>query len=243
MCVPDRAHLHASSIATVQTAVLSATSGAANSLRRSAGDAGFTLIELMTTMACMLILGAIAVPRLQAYVVQSRLNAAKPYLMEIAAKQRMYKIETGIYCCSGYALDEQTLSTGLGLSVAATGDFCFVFICQSATLCAQTSGPGFIVAPAPGPGNTPDFEVWAILQTTGATTAGPGGVSCTPIPGKANPTGWVYAAGTSSAGRAGQAVALRYAPPANGFAAAAGSYHAIPFDWHDGISLSDAMQR
>lgn len=212
-------------------------------LRRAARDSGFTLIELMTTVACMLILGAIAVPRLQGYVLQSRLNAAKPYLMEIAAKQRMYKAETGSYCCSGYNLDEQTLNNGLGLSLLDDGDFCFVFICQSTTLCAQTSGPGWIVPVSGGPGNAPDFEVWAILQTTGPTTPGPGNTTCMPLPGKAAPTGWVNpSSSTSSAGRAGEVVVLRYPPPTNGLSSSVGTYHAVLFDWRDGISLSDAMQ-
>ena len=211
-------------------------------MRRTASDSGFTLIELMTTIACMLILGAIAVPRLQGYVLQSRLNAAKPYLMEIAAKQRMYKAETGGYCCSGYNLDEQTLANGLGLSLIDNGDFCFVFICQSTTLCAQTSGPGWIVAPPAGPTNTPDFEIWAILQATGPKTNGPGNTNCAPLPGKASPTGWVnLSSATTLAGRAGEAVALRYPPPANGFSTSVGTYHAVLFDWRDGVSLSDAM--
>lgn len=178
-------------------------------------------------------------PKLQGYILQSRLTAATPYLMEIAAKQRMYKVETGRYCCSNYALDEGTLSSGLGLSLGDAGDFCFVFICQDTSLCAQVSGPGFI-APVPGgPKNAngaPEFEVWAILQSTGPTTSGPGGTACQPLSGKASATGWVQASGSGLAGRAGQVAALRYPPPANGFDISTN------FDWRDGITLSNALR-
>jgi len=66
---------------------------------RPKSDQGFTLIEVMITVACVMVLGAMALPALRGFVLESRLNGAKPYLMEIAAKERMYKIETGKYCC------------------------------------------------------------------------------------------------------------------------------------------------
>lgn len=209
-------------------------------LRKLPSDAGFTLVEVMATVACMLVLGAMAVPKLQGYVLQSRLEAAKPYLMEIAAKQRMYRIENGVYCCTSYALDETTLSKELGLSLSDSGDFCFVFICQSGTLCSKASGPGFI---APSSGSAPEFEVWAILRTAAAAVSGPNSVSCQAAAGKAAPTGWAYASTpTTRAGRVGQAVVLRYPPPPNGISASNGNYHPVRFDWRDGFSLSDAMQ-
>lgn len=203
-------------------------------MRKRHSDAGFTLVEVMATVACVLVLGAMAVPRLQGYVLQSRLEAAKPYLMEIAAKQRMHRIENGVYCCTAYTtLSETVLSSSLGVSLADSGDFCFAFICRDATLCARTSGPGFIAPPATG--ETPEFEVWAILRADTATTTGPGSASCTAATGKARPTGWAFADTATRAGRVGQAVALRYPPPANGLSAS-------NFDWRDGFSLSGAMQ-
>lgn len=209
-------------------------------MRKPHSDAGFTLIEVMATVACMLVLGAMAVPRLQGYVLQSRLEAAKPYLMEIAAKQRMYRIENGVYCCDAYALDETTLSKSLGLSLADSGDFCFVSICQNSALCSKVTGPGFI---APSSGSAPDFEVWAILRTNAATVAGPGSTACQATAGKASPTGWAYdSVPATRAGRVGQAVVLRYPPPPNGIGASNGNYHPVRFDWRDGFSLSDAMQ-
>lgn len=194
----------------------------------------------MVTISCVLILAAVAVPKMQGYLLQTRLEAAKPYLAQIAAKQRMAKITSGVYCCQGYNLDEDTLVAGLGLNLADTGDFCFVFICRSLAFCSQASGPGFITT-VPDPASQPDFEVWAILQSaTGSQAQGPGGTACAPAAGKAIPTGWVNASGSGRAGRAGQTVALRYAPPVNGVSQT-GAYHAVTFSWRDGASISDAM--
>ncbi len=209
-------------------------------MRRPASDAGFTLIELMVTVTCVLVLAAAALPRMQGFLLQGQLEAAKPYLAQIAAKQRMYKIETGTYCCTGYALDENTLSAGLGLTLTDNGDFCFVFVCQSTTLCPQATGPGFIVPTSAGVGSAPDFEVWAILQSSATTAPGPSGTACSTATGKASPTGWAHPAGSGLAGTAGEAVALRYPPPANGMGGI-GAYHAVTFQWHDGVTISDAQ--
>ena len=210
-------------------------------MKSKTSEAGFTLIEIMVTITCIAIMAALAVPRIQGYLLQSHLESAKSYLAQISARQRMYKITTGYYCCQGYNLDEDTLTSGLGINLADAGDYCFVFICQDSTLCPQTSGPGFITATTGGKKNQPDFEVWAILQNSATqTAAGPGFTSCNTTAGKTSPLGWVLSSSSASAGRAGQVVSLRYPPPANGLSGP-GSFHAIPFDWHDGMSISDAM--
>ena len=210
-------------------------------LKKRTSEAGFTLIEIMATISCIVILAAIAVPKMQGYLLQSRLESAKSYLAQISARQRMYKITTGYYCCKGYNLDENTLANGLGMNLAETGDYCFVFVCQDSTLCYQTSGPGFIAPVSGGKATQPDFEVWAILQNSTTTAAGPSNTSCTSATGKATPLGWALASTSTSAGRAGQVVSLRYPPPVNG-PGGSGSFHAVTFDWHDGVSVSDAMQ-
>ena len=199
-------------------------------------DGGFTLIELMVTLACMAVLGAVAVPRIQGYVLEARLNAAKPYLMEIAARQRMYKIEGGKYCCTAYnATDESTLVNALPASLAETGDFCFVFICRDGKLCEATTTRAFADSTT-----TPEFEVWAVLRATVASSVGTYGGSCAATGLKAPPTGWVKQG--VAAGREGQVVVLRYPPPPNGAAPNRAQYHDVRLIWQDGISTTDALQ-
>ena len=201
-------------------------------------DGGFTLVELMFAVAVTIILAAIAVPRAAGYLRQANLEAAKPYLAEIAARERAFMVETGQYCCTAGNLNENTLGSGLGINLTGTGDFCFVVICQNSALCQSVSGSGFISASS---GQAPDFEVWAILQDgVAGTDAGPGNTSCTPAVGKTAPSGFVANATSSSAARGGQVVALRYPPPLTGLGSN-GTYHAVPMQWRDGITLSDAM--
>ncbi len=211
---------------------------------RSPSQAGFTLIELMTTILCVTIIAAMAVPRVSGYLLQARLEGAKPYLMQIAARQRMYRIENGQYCCSvsDSATNEDVMAAKLGVTLSDIGDFCFVFICRSSSACQTTSGPGFITS---GSGTPPDFEVWGILYDgSSSTVSGPGGITCTPAAAKAAPTGWVAARTSTAAGRTGQVVVARYPPPLNGPGAtgAFSPHGGVSFTWTDGTSITDASQ-
>lgn len=198
---------------------------------RVRADAGFTLMEVMITVACVGVLAMVAVPRLQGSLLEARLNAAKPALMEIAARQRMAKLETGSYCCSGNNVtSEDTLATALAASLADSGDFCFMVVTKVANFAAGavTSGTG-----------ATEFEVWGVLRGSTGTDLSPtasNGLACSPVSTsgtKATPTGWVRASTSGLAGRAGKAVLLRYPPPANG--ALSGLL------WQDGISVSNAL--
>lgn len=201
-------------------------------------EGGFTLVELMVAVAGVIILAAVAIPQASGYLRQARLEAAKPYLAEIAARERAFMVETGRYCCTAGNLDENALAVGLGINLAGIGDFCFVVVCQSSLLCQAVSGPGFISTSS---GPAPDFEVWGILQDgAGTANAGPGGTSCTPALNKVAPSGFVASATSNSATRGGRVVVLRYPPPSTGLGTT-GAYHAVPLQWRDGITSSDAM--
>jgi Tfp pilus assembly protein PilE len=68
------------------------------------------IIELVITLACIAVLAAVAMPKFSGYILQAHLQGAKPYLLELAAKQRNYRIENGTYCCGGGTLDEGNLA-------------------------------------------------------------------------------------------------------------------------------------
>ena len=70
------------------------------------GEAGFTLMELMVVVTIIGILSAIAVPIYGNYVRDAQLNEAKPYLLDIASRERAYKYKNGVYCCSGGTFSE-----------------------------------------------------------------------------------------------------------------------------------------
>jgi type IV pilus assembly protein PilE len=63
--------------------------------RRDRG--GFTLIELMVTVAIIALLAAIAIPNYSQYMVRSNRTAAKQFILTIASKQEQYILDARQY--------------------------------------------------------------------------------------------------------------------------------------------------
>lgn len=77
---------------------------------------GFTLIELMITVAIVAILAAIAYPSYQQYVLRGNRGAAQGAMMEIASRQQQFLLANRAYASkseletSGYALPSDVSS-------------------------------------------------------------------------------------------------------------------------------------
>lgn len=209
--------------------------------RRLGRQRGFTLIELMIVVTIISVLATVAVPIYRSYVQQAHLAEAKPYLLDIASKERSYKARNGLYCCAAGTLSEANLTSGLNVDLNGTGNFCFVVICRDSTLCAATSGTNF-VSTSQGGDPTVEFEVWGILRASStAAVSGPQSTTCSMSASKPTPTGWVQSAGSGLAGREGRVVVYRYPPPPNRRDSAAGQ-DSIFFNWLEGVSESHALQ-
>jgi type IV pilus assembly protein PilE len=61
---------------------------------------GFTLVELMVTVAIIGILAAIALPSYNQYVIRSNRAAAQSFLMEVAQAQAQYLADTRSYAAT-----------------------------------------------------------------------------------------------------------------------------------------------
>jgi prepilin-type N-terminal cleavage/methylation domain-containing protein len=201
---------------------------------------GFTLIELMVVVTIIAMLASLAVPIYTNYLRDARLNEAKPFLLDIAARERLYKFKNGVYCCGGNNFDETVTGPALGVDFTNTGNFCFVIVCRDSTICTSPTATNFITSSEAGD-PTVEFEVWAVLRTTATTSlAAPQGSTCTMSASKPTPTGWVAASNTTRPAREGRAVVFRYPPPPNGLDAVAGA-NGIRFSWSEGLSTTHAL--
>ncbi|MEJ1169894.1 type IV pilin protein [Variovorax sp. CCNWLW235] len=94
---------------------------------------GFTLIEVMITVAIVAILASIAVPSYNRYVIRAKRSAAQAQMMEIANRQQQFLLANRSYAdkttltASGYALPAD---------IAANYDY---------TITVTTEIPGFVL--------------------------------------------------------------------------------------------------
>jgi len=88
---------------------------------------GFTLIELVITVAVIAILAAIALPSYQQYVIRSKRSAAQAAMMDIANRQQQFLLANRSYAdnaalaASGYALPSEVGSNySYSITLSAT---------------------------------------------------------------------------------------------------------------------------
>jgi type IV pilus assembly protein PilE len=71
---------------------------------------GFTLIELMITVAVIGILGAIAYPSYTQYIVRANRSAAQSFMLSVASKQEQYLLDARNYAGGTSALSDLSLT-------------------------------------------------------------------------------------------------------------------------------------
>lgn len=139
-------------------------------VRGGRAHAGFTIAELMVTVAIVGILTAIAVPQYNLYLIRANKAAAKAVLMEVSSRQEQYVVQNRAYflnCTAACPADSSTLPTADCTAVSTT-----MFSALGVTLPQEAlNGYNFaICAPATTATNAalssmPTFQVTAIPRS------------------------------------------------------------------------------
>jgi type IV pilus assembly protein PilE len=126
---------------------------------------GFTLIELMTTMAIVALLAAIAYPSYLSQMRKGRQSSAESALMDIAQREQQYLLDA-----RSYAPDLPTLNYTVPPEVAP---FYTIQICQTAASpCTAPTVPAttFFVVGTPIAGTVQESAATLVINNTGAKT-------------------------------------------------------------------------
>ena len=123
---------------------------------------GFTLVELMVTVAIVAILFSIAVPSYALFMKKSRRGDAEATLMDIAQREQQYLLDA-----RAYAPSVATLNTTVPVDVSA---YYTIQICQTTVPCAAPGGtpPTFAIIATPIAGTQQAGDYTLSIDSTGA---------------------------------------------------------------------------
>jgi type IV pilus assembly protein PilE len=134
--------------------------------RRRGGHSGFTLIELMITVAIVAILAAVALPSYSQYMRKARRGDAQSFMSEVAARQQHFLLDRRAYSTS---ITDAPASGGLGMTIPSNvSSFYTVTIPPDSV---TTQPPAFIVQAVPTGSQTEDTCATLRLNQAGQKTA------------------------------------------------------------------------
>lgn len=126
---------------------------------------GFTLIELMITVAIVAILARVAMPSYTAYVKRGSREAAQAQLVEMSGIQEKIFLNTNAYTSKVSNAYDGTTSGGLGMTGGRTRDGRY-------TLSVTVSGASYTLSATPVSGSSQDGDGTLSLDSAGQRTWG-----------------------------------------------------------------------
>ena len=99
---------------------------------------GFTLIELMITVAIIGILAGVALPSYRQYIIKTSRTAAQTELQQLAALQEKVYLNSNAYTANLTTAYDGTTAGGLGLTSGKTVDNKYTVSITTATAPSQT---------------------------------------------------------------------------------------------------------
>lgn len=132
---------------------------------------GFTLIELMITVAVIGILAAVAYPSYTQYIVRANRSAAQSFMYSVANKQEQYMLDARTYAG---ALSELNVTVPPEVSSKYTITLSCTMPSATGTCTAVAGTPAYVVTATPiAPQSTNDAKCGTLtLNQLGAKTEG-----------------------------------------------------------------------
>lgn len=127
------------------------------------GGRGFTLIELMITVAVIAILAAIAIPSYQAQIRKSRRAEAQAHLMALSGRQQQFLVDTRAYA-----------DTLAGIGIAAPPNVANGYV-LTMNVPAGATPPSFTITATPQGDQVSEPCGTLSITNTGARTAATSG--------------------------------------------------------------------
>ena len=132
---------------------------------------GFTLLELMITVAIVAILAAIAIPSYYRYILRSNRSAAESVMQEIASAQEHYMIDSRQFAGSVSTL-------GYAVPDTVSANYRVVTVATSSSVSAGTP-PSYTVTAMPQNSQLSDTDCGTLtLKSDGSKLASGGAANC-----------------------------------------------------------------
>ena len=129
--------------------------------RRPGAQGGFTLVELMITVAIISIIAAIAYPNYSKYIVRASRQAAQTEVLQLSNLQEKIFLNSNAYAASITTAYNGTSAGGLGVTAGTTTDERYT-----------TPGQSYTITATPVAGQSQASDGTLTLSSTGAKTWG-----------------------------------------------------------------------
>lgn len=135
--------------------------------RRTGAQGGFTLVELMITVAIISIIAAIAYPNYSKYIVRGSRQAAQTEILQLSNLQEKIFLNSNAYAASITTAYNGTSAGGLGVTAGTTTDGRYTL-----TISPTTPGQSYTITATPVAGQSQASDGALTFSSTGAKTWG-----------------------------------------------------------------------